>query len=485
MTPASSKTGILLHETLTKRQKWIITSLVAIASIFSPISATIYVPVIPTIAKDLDKSISAINLSVTSYMLFQGASPSLWGSLADVTGRRPIYLITFVIYIGACLGLAFTTNYAELIVFRCLQSTGSASTIALGAGVVGDITNRRERGGFIGVYSAGTLIGNTIGPVLGGIFAATVGWHGIFYFMASFAGAYGLLLLFVLPETLHARLPTKDHRCNIFRKPVFDLVDTNQPTGYVLDPAHQSKVDLLGPLRMMLHRDVALGLLYTALYYTVWQASLVASSSIFAFQYKLNDIEIGLTFLASGVGAVSASLATGRVLNHDYKLEKRMEDAEPSRAETHTATARPAIGRQVSVRDVRNIEHARLRRVPFVSLAFIGACFAFGWCIEARTTIALPIIWSFFLSFVTTFIMSAFNTLIVDWYPGKGASATAAINLARCWLGAGGIAVVQPIINAIGVGWTFTIGGLIAIVCLPMVIGIMWYARRAKPDSSA
>lgn len=157
----------LPHSTFTKRQKTIITILVSLASVFSPISATIYVPALPTIAKDLNVSISLINLSVTSYMIFQGLSPSLWGSLTDVLGRRPVYLITFVVYIGACLGLAFTTNYAELIVLRCLQSTGSASTIAIGAGVIGDITQRRERGGYIGFFSAGALVGTALGPILG------------------------------------------------------------------------------------------------------------------------------------------------------------------------------------------------------------------------------------------------------------------------------------------------------------------------------
>lgn len=489
MTPSTLGRGTLLHETLTKRQKWTITSLVAVASVFSPISATIYVPVIPTIAKSLNKSITAINLSVTSYMLFQGASPSLWGSLADVTGRRPIYLITFAIYVAACIGLSLTTNYAELIVFRCLQSTGSASTIALGAGVIGDITNRRERGGFIGVYSAGTLVGNTIGPVLGGIFAATVGWHGIFYFLTAAAGAYGILLFLILPETLQSSLPDKGERFNLLKRPLLAIVNIDRPLDFGSTTAVRRKVDLLGPIRMMTHRDVALGLVFTALYYTVWQASLVASSSIFDYQYNLSEIDIGLTFLASGVGAVSASLATGRILNYDYKLQRQAEEEAgrsvsasqpPAVADGGRSKGAPALRRTVSMREVKNIEYARLRRIPYVSLAFIGSSFAFGWCVQAHTSIALPILWSFFLSFVTTYIMSAFNTLIVDWYPTKGASATAAINLARCWLGAGGIAVVQPMINQIGVGWTFSVGGFIAIACVPMVVGIMWYARRLE-----
>jgi MFS family permease len=48
--------------------------------------------------------------------------------------------------------------YWLLLFLRCLQSAGSASTIALGAGVIGDITTPAERGGFLGVYNVGPMV---------------------------------------------------------------------------------------------------------------------------------------------------------------------------------------------------------------------------------------------------------------------------------------------------------------------------------------
>ncbi|BFZ57215.1 hypothetical protein PYCC9005_004266 [Savitreella phatthalungensis] len=491
-TPASGV--ISLHEKLTKAQKMSLTLLVAITSTFSPMSAVMYVPAIPTIANDLNKSIAAINLSVTSYMLFQGVSPSIWGSLTDVLGRRPIYLITFVVYLSACLGLAFTTNYAELIVFRCLQSTGSASTIAIGAGVIGDITNRKERGGYIGIYSAGTLVGNAIGPILGGIFAQTVGWHGIFYFLVAAAGLFAILLLLILPETLPSKRPVAGQdRVNILSRPLFPLIDTTiDPASIVMLPSDlkRPKVDIFGPIRIMFHLQVFLGLTFTALYYLVWQASLVALSSQLQRQYGFTEIQIGLAFIANGVGSVAASLVTGKILNHDYLVQKAAEEkilreAEQKRqakqqtsldaTDSHASTG-PHAGptRSRSVIEVQNIEKARLKRIPLAALVFIGTAFAFGWCLETRAFVGLPIIWTFCISFCALIVMASFSTIIVDWYPGSGASATAAMNLARCVLGAGGVAVVQPMIDRIGVGWTFSTGGFICVACLPMV----WLIER-------
>lgn len=61
----------------------------------------------------------------------------------------------------ACVGLARvpTNDYWLLMVLRCLQAAGSASTIALGAGVIGDIATRAERGGFFGLYAVGPMVG--------------------------------------------------------------------------------------------------------------------------------------------------------------------------------------------------------------------------------------------------------------------------------------------------------------------------------------
>lgn len=60
----------------------------------------------------------------------------------------------------ACVGLALvpTNAYWLLMVLRCLQAAGSASTIALGAGVIADIAERSERGGFFGLFSLGPMV---------------------------------------------------------------------------------------------------------------------------------------------------------------------------------------------------------------------------------------------------------------------------------------------------------------------------------------
>ena len=67
-----------------------------------------------------------------------------------MAGRRPAYAIGFIVYIGANIGIALQDSFSALLVLRCIQSTGSSSTIALASGVVGDISTSAERGIYMG-----------------------------------------------------------------------------------------------------------------------------------------------------------------------------------------------------------------------------------------------------------------------------------------------------------------------------------------------
>jgi MFS family permease len=105
--------------------------------------------------KGLGISPEVVNLSITTYMIAQGLGPSFWAPLADWQGRRTTLVYTLLLYVASNVALALTTNSAMLLAFRALQAIGSSSTIALGAGVIADISPPNERGGYIGWFSGG------------------------------------------------------------------------------------------------------------------------------------------------------------------------------------------------------------------------------------------------------------------------------------------------------------------------------------------
>lgn len=153
------------YSVFTLKEKRLIIFLTAWAGFFSPLSANIYFPALNALAADLHVSNSLINLTLTSYMIFQGIAPTIFGDLADGAGRRPAYLIGFTIYIAANIGIATQNSFAALFVLRCLQSTGSSATVALGSGVVADISTSAERGTYMGWATAGKSTSPNIAPV--------------------------------------------------------------------------------------------------------------------------------------------------------------------------------------------------------------------------------------------------------------------------------------------------------------------------------
>ncbi|KAK6697893.1 hypothetical protein SNK05_010743 [Fusarium graminearum] len=292
--------------------------------IVSGFASNIYFPALPTIAHDLDVSVELINLTVTSYLIFQGLAPSLWGPISDVKGRRVAYSLTFFVFLGACIGLAEAKNYATMIVLRCIQSTGSASTIAIGSGVIGDITTRDNRGGLMGIFQAGLLVPVAVGPIIGGALAGSLGWRSIFWFLVIYSGIFLICLILLLPETLRSivgngsRTPTQvisKYPLFFYQKTTRTKRNQNEDTT---GPIEKKTIDITGPFRILISKQAAPIIVFLAVYYAVWQMSITAMSSLFEDKYGLSETHIGLTFIANGVGSMVGTLVTGKILNMDY-----------------------------------------------------------------------------------------------------------------------------------------------------------------------
>ncbi|XWW99343.1 hypothetical protein V2A60_007352 [Cordyceps javanica] len=451
-----------------KRQTWFIVFIVSVAATFSGFASNIYFPALPTIAADLGVSAELVTLTVTSYLVFQGLAPSFWGPVSDVRGRRVAYVCTFVVFLGACVGLALARNYATLVALRCLQSAGSASTIAIGAGVIGDVTTRAERGGFMGVFQAGLLMPVAVGPIIGGAVAGTLGWRAIFWLLAVYSGVFLAALVVALPETLRSlvgnaslvegawlvRFPLRVYQRTTARTDW----DRNAPPSALPKP---KRIDVLGPLRILGSKFATPIIVFLAVYYTVWQMSITAMSSLFKDRYGLSEIQIGLTFIANGVGCMLGTLVTGRILDADYRRVK-------AKLATTTTTGHPADDGSDEASSLFPIETARLRLIPLFSLLQCLSLLLFGWTIQypRSVPIAVPIISTFVTGWTAVSTQSAITTYLVDIFPDRSAAATASLNLARCLFAAGGTSFVMPMIRGIDVGWTFTACVAVQLVAL-------------------
>ncbi|KAF2971457.1 hypothetical protein GQX73_g2060 [Xylaria multiplex] len=459
-----------------KRQKWLIVLIASTAATFSGFASNIYFPALSTIAHDLNVSLELINLTVTSYLILQGIAPSFWGPLSDVKGRRLTYCFTFLVFLGACVGLAESRNYATVIVLRSVQSAGSASTIAIGAAVIGDITTREERGGFMGVFQAGLLAPVAVGPVIGGALT-TLGWRAIFWFLTIYSGVFLILLIILLPETLRSTVANGGTRPSslIARFPLAIYQKTTKVkfNSKAAQFAKTTHIDLTGPFRILFSKQAAPIVVFLGIYYAVWQMTITAMSTLFQSNYGLTETETGLTYIANGVGSIIGTLITGKILDADYRRVKEKYESEASQDDPENATF--------------PIEKARLRLVPIFAGLQCASVLVFGWTIQysRRVHIAVPIITTFFTGWALVSTQSVIMTYLIDIFPDQKASASASMNLARCLLAAGGTSIVGPLIEAVGVGLTFTITVAVLLIAL-IGVGIQWrFGRKWRLEAEA
>lgn len=189
-----------VYSVFSPRMKVFLVLMTVFATLFSPFSSFIYLPAITPIAESYGRSIADINLTVTLYQVMQAVAPLFLGDLSDQVGRRPVYMLTFAIYLGANIGLALQHNYAALMVLRALQSTGSSATVAIGSAVMADFTTSADRGGYITAVQASVMFAPALAPVLGGILTQFLGWRSSFWFLVIAAGVFLLIYIPFVPE---------------------------------------------------------------------------------------------------------------------------------------------------------------------------------------------------------------------------------------------------------------------------------------------
>ncbi|EXJ73450.1 uncharacterized protein A1O5_03210 [Cladophialophora psammophila CBS 110553] len=467
------------YHVLEKRQKRVIVYLISMAAFFSPLSSNIYLPAVDQIAKDLHVTVGAVLLSITVYMVVQGLAPSFWGALADSRGRRQTLIYTLTSYLIANLGLGLTPNFSALMVFRGLQAFGSSATIAIGSGIISDLAEPAERGGFVGVFSGMRMLGQSVGPVVGGTLTQFLGFRAIFYFLLILGAVVVTIIILILPETLRSIAGDGSVRLRGFLyRPVLPLL-VDEPTG-------RTEADLGGraafswaavfqPLKSLLAKDVFVTLFFGSIVYAVWSMMTASTTKLFKEHYNLSNVQLGLAFVPSGLGCVVGSIATGVLLDHDYK---KTEKEYRKRRKLPPST-------KINPRDFSDfpVERARLRNLWWVVMLFIGTLAAFGFSLG--TDIDLPFLLQFIISATATSVFNINSALVIDLFPGKSASATAMNNLMRCSVGAVGVGVTEPLLSLVGPKISFAILAGITAVFSSLAwaqsrYGMRWRMEREK-----
>ena len=161
--------------------KWWTLVAVCLGTFMLLLDITIVNVALPDIQRALHSSFSDLQWVVDAYALTLAAFLLTAGSLADMFGRRLLYLIGLAVFTAASVLCGFATTTLMLQLSRALQGIGGAIMFAVSLALLADAFRGRDRGTAFGVWGAVTGLAVAIGPLLGGLLTSGLSWRWIFF----------------------------------------------------------------------------------------------------------------------------------------------------------------------------------------------------------------------------------------------------------------------------------------------------------------
>jgi EmrB/QacA subfamily drug resistance transporter len=153
----------------------------------------------PTLKNTFGVSMAVIEWIAMAYMLTLTIFLPLFGRLADIYGRSKLYNIGFVVFSVGSLLCGMSGTAVFMIISRVIQAVGAGLLQANSVALITHAFPAKERGKAIGIQGAVQAISMSVGPFVGGILIATVGWRAIFYVNIPIGILGTLAALFILP----------------------------------------------------------------------------------------------------------------------------------------------------------------------------------------------------------------------------------------------------------------------------------------------
>jgi DHA1 family bicyclomycin/chloramphenicol resistance-like MFS transporter len=244
-----------------------------------PLAIDMYLPALPSIARDLQTTAAAVQVSLAVYFAGIAIGQAFYGPMSDRVGRKPALYLGLTVFIAASIGCAGADGVRELIVFRFLQALGGCAPLVVPRAVVRDYFDER---GSVRMLSMLVLImglAPILAPLIGGQLLLRFGWRSIFVLLAGYGVVWLAVAVFLMPESL----PPERRR--------------RQPIAAVLATYGRLLTD-----RPYLGQVIAGGLIFAGLL-----AYISGSPFVFIEVFGVAPARFGLYFGANAIGLIVAS----------------------------------------------------------------------------------------------------------------------------------------------------------------------------------
>ena len=278
-----------------------------------PVGMHVFVPALPQAARDLHAPATALQLTVSLYILGLALGQLVYGPLADRFGRRPALLAGLVVFTAASLAGLAAPDAQALVAARFLQAFGGCAGLVLARAIIRDTSEGHDAARRLALMNLIVTAGPAIAPVIGGALSGLWGWRAIMLALSALGAANLVLAWRVLPETRPemARVGAASHL-----KAYLGLVRSRRFLGYAIGGgcATTSLYAFLAAapfiLSDRLHVPAAgTGLVLALLVSGIWLGSLIASRTIMRFSLRRFLVAANAVSVAGALAFLAFALA--------------------------------------------------------------------------------------------------------------------------------------------------------------------------------
>ncbi len=161
-------------------RKWYVMAAVSMGVFLATLDGSIVNIAMPTLRDYFGTNLAVVQWVALAYLLTITTLLLSIGRLADIIGKKSIYMVGFVIFTAGSVLCAFAPTVGWLIGFRVFQALGAAMITALGPAIITEAFPASERGRALGLIGLAVSVGIITGPTLGGLLIQVFSWHWIF-----------------------------------------------------------------------------------------------------------------------------------------------------------------------------------------------------------------------------------------------------------------------------------------------------------------
>ncbi|KAH7374174.1 major facilitator superfamily domain-containing protein [Cadophora sp. MPI-SDFR-AT-0126] len=422
-------------------KKWLITVLVAVATLAVAFSSSAYTGSIPGLISEFDVSTELATLGITFFVLGFAIGPLIWAPLSEMYGRQFLFIGTYTLLTAFGAGTAGSKNIQTMIILRFLAGCFGSSPLTNAGGVIADMFLPDQRGLAMSVFSAAPFLGPTLGPIIGGFLGQAEGWRWVEGLMAIFTGVLCIIGALTIPETyvpvlLRKRAEKLSEMTGKVYRSKLDLEKGRKTVGEAY------RIALTRPWSLLFLEPIVLLL---SIYMAIVFGTLYLMFAAFPIVYQQNrgwsDGIAGLPFLGVMIGML-LGVAYGIPDNRRYvRASKRAGGKAPPEQ----------------------------RLVPAMVGSFFlpVGLFWFAWTNGRSVHWIVSVIGTVPFGFGMVLVFLSIMNYLIDAYTIYAASVLAAASVLRSLFGATFPLFATPMYRNLGIHWASSVPAFLALVCVP------------------